>query len=176
MLSVRELEEKDIGPLSDYWFRSDDKFLIGMGVDLAKMPEREEWETMLREQLSQTYKEKRSYCIIWEDHGRSIGHSNVNKIVYGEEAYMHLHAWHHADRQRGMGVQLIKKTLPYFFKNLKLKKVLCEPYALNAAPNNALPKAGFKFVKKYVTIPGFINFEQEVNLWQMTKENFNKLK
>jgi RimJ/RimL family protein N-acetyltransferase len=174
MLSVRELEEKDIGPLSDYWFRASDGFLTGMGVDLEKMPERGEWEEMLRTQLTQGYREKQSYCMIWEEDGKAVGHSNVNKIVFGEEAYMHLHLWAQDARKRGRGVEFIGLTLPYFFRNLELKKVLCEPYALNPAPNRALPRAGFRFVKKYVTTPGWINFEQEVNLWEITREELNK--
>jgi hypothetical protein len=35
-----------------------------------------------------------------------------------------------------------------------------------------LAKVGFTFVKKYVTVPGIINFEQEVNRWQMSREQF----
>jgi len=37
-----------------------------MGVDINKMPGRNEWEEMLSEQLSQSYKDKKSYCIIWQ--------------------------------------------------------------------------------------------------------------
>lgn len=63
-------------------------------------------------------------------------------------------------------------TLSYFFEKLELKKIYYEPYALNTAPNKTLKKAGFEFVKKYVTTPGFLNFEQDVNQWQMTYEKF----
>lgn len=62
--------------------------------------------------------------------------------------------------------------LPWFFKNLKLKKIYCEPYALIPAPNKTLEKVGFKFVKTYVTTPGRLNFEQPVYLWEITYERF----
>ena len=120
-LSVRELRHIDIEPLSDYWFKSDPSFLVEMGVDLSKMPTRTEWNQMLIEQLSQSYEEKKSYCIIWLIDEEPVGHSNVNRIIFGEEAYMHLHIWQAGNRTRGMGFQFVKMTLPYFFKNMQLK-------------------------------------------------------
>ena len=77
LLSVREIQQSDIEPLSDYWFKSSPGFLIAMGVDLSKMPTREEWEEMLNEQLRQSYEEKKSYCIIWLLDDEPVGHSNV---------------------------------------------------------------------------------------------------
>ena len=93
LLSVREIQQSDIEPLSDYWFKSSPGFLTAMGVDFSKMPRRGEWEEMLNEQLRQSYEEKKSYCIIWLLDDEPIGHSNVNRILFGEEAYMHLHIW-----------------------------------------------------------------------------------
>lgn len=58
---------------------------------------------------------------------------------------------------------------------MELKNIYCEPYAQNPAPNKTLAKAGFLFVKKYTTIPGYLNFEQEVNQWLMTQEKFTSL-
>jgi ribosomal-protein-alanine N-acetyltransferase len=169
-LSVRELEQRDIDLIADYWLKSDDGFLISMGVDLKKLPKRNGLVAMLSQQLSQSYAEKQSYCIIWEIDDTAVGHSNVNKIIFGEEAYMHLHIWKNDVRQKGNGSRFVQLTLPYFFKNLKLKKLYCEPFAENEAPNRTLKKAGFDFVKKHVTIPGSLNFEQEVCRWEITKK------
>ena len=147
-----------------------------MGVDMNKMPTRQKWKEMLLEQLSQSYEEKKSYCIIWLVNGKPIGHSNINKIIFGEEAYMHLHIWYADVRKKGFGTAFIKMTLPWFFEKYKLKKLYCEPYALNPAPNKILEKAGFKFVKEYVTTPGWLNFEQPVKLWIMNYNNFKNIK
>ncbi len=172
LLSVREIQQSDIEPITQYWMSAAPAFLTGMGVDLSKMPSKEEWITMLSEQLAQSYPEKKSYCIIWQIDNKPIGHCNVNKIKFGEEAYMHLHMWNSDGRKKGMGTELVKMCLPYFFGNLKLKKIFSEPYALNPAPNKALEKAGFAFVKEYITIPGFLNFEQPVKLWEFTYEQY----
>jgi len=175
-LSVREIEERDIPFITEYWLESDAAFMKGMGVDMKKMLNKEQWRTMLLEQLSQPYTEKKSYCIIWQADGRAIGHSNVGKIQFGQEAYMHLHLWNTPIRKQGMGTELVKMTIPYFFKNMQIKKLYCEPYALNPAPNKTLGKVGFTFVKKYITTPGILNFEQEVNLWELSLEDFKNIK
>ena len=175
LLSVREISKNDIDLIASYWLDSERSFLEGMGVLVEKIPSREQWHSMLNEQLKQTYEEKQSYCIIWQVDGKPIGHSNVNKIIFGNEAYMHLHIWNSEVRKKGWGSVLIKKTLPYFFENMRLKKLFCEPNALNPAPNKTLEKVGFGFVKKYQTIPGWLNVEQEVNLWELSYEQFIKI-
>lgn len=175
MLSARELESRDIPVLTSYWVDADDDHLLAMGVALGKMMPREQWYAMLSKQLEQAYQDKQSYCIIWESDGQAIGHCNVNKVVFGKEAYMHLHLWHKDARLQGRGAALVKMSLPYFFKNLELQELFCEPYALNPAPNKTLAKVGFTFIKEYNTVPGFLNFEQAVNLWQLRKADFEKM-
>jgi RimJ/RimL family protein N-acetyltransferase len=171
-LSVKEMQEAEIDPLINYWLNSDAEFLNGMGVDLSKIPAEQDWRAMLLEQLQQTYSEKKSYCIIWLLNETPVGHSNVNKIIFGQEAYMHLHIWYANVRQKGLGSAFVKMTLPYFFKNLELQKIYCEPFALNPAPNKTLEKKGFRFIKEYTTTPGWLNFEQPVKLWELTKQEF----
>lgn len=173
-LSVRELQQSDIEHIVQYWLGSDNAFLESMGVDVLKMPVREEWINMLTQQLHQSYNEKQSYCMVWLVDDVPVGHSNVNKIIFGQEAYMHLHLWNAPVRQKGMGAAFVKMCLPYFFNNLQLQTLYCEPYALNPAPNKTLEKVGFEFVKKYTTVPGWLNFEQEVNLWKMSNGSFEK--
>ncbi len=170
VLSVREIQQHDVPLITEYWLSAEPAYLMAMGVDLTKMPGRQQWMSMLQEQISLPYQQKQSYCIIWLADGKPIGHSNVNKIIFGEEAYLHLHIWHAPMRSMHLATGLIKLTLPYFFNNLQLKKVYCEPYALNPPPNKALAKAGFVFIKEYITTPGTLNFEQPVRLWEIGRE------
>ncbi|MFT5779374.1 MAG: ribosomal-protein-alanine N-acetyltransferase [Crocinitomicaceae bacterium] len=168
ILTVREIEFKDIELIADYWLKSDPDFLVMMGVDLSEVPSREQITEMLTAQIDTPLAKKSSYALIWELNREQIGHTNVNNIAYGVEATLHLHLWNSDNRQRGMGADLVQKSIPVFFENLKLGKLICEPYSLNAAPNKTLEKVGFEFIKKYTTKPGTLNFEQEVNRWEMT--------
>ncbi|MCB0572293.1 MAG: GNAT family N-acetyltransferase [Phaeodactylibacter sp.] len=172
MLSVRPLQQNDIQMLADYWFTAEPEFLTGMGVDLEKMISRDSFTAMLEEQLNKPMEEKRSYAIIWLEHGRPIGHCNTNPTFFGDYAHMHLHLWGRQDRKKGLGASLVKMTLPHFFDSLQLRRLVCEPYALNPAPNRTLEKLGFVLEKEYVTTPGFINFEQPVKRWVLTAEQF----
>lgn len=174
-LSAREIIQSDIELIADYWLKSSDGHLISMGVDLNKMPSRDAFITMLESQLSLPYEEKLSYCTIWTVDGIPCGHCNVNKIIFGKHAYMHLHLWQPESRKLGLGSSLVKLSLPFFFSSLKLETVFCEPYALNPAPNNTLKKLGFEFVKEHITIPGTLNFEQSVSLWRLDKTKFEDL-
>ncbi|WP_262713659.1 hypothetical protein [Panacibacter ginsenosidivorans] len=35
-----------------------------------------------------------------------------------------------------------------------------------------MQKTGFEFLMQYRTVPGWLNFEQEVNLWRLTRERY----
>ena len=172
MLSVREIQERDIPSIIQYWMGADATFLQGMGVDTAKMPTREAWVEMLSDQIGKRYDQKISYCTIWEIDGEAVGHCNVTGIIFGEEAHMHLHLWKSATRRKGCGPSLVRLSLPYFFHNLELKVLYSTPYALNPAPNKALERAGFRFVKEYRGIPGSFSFEQQAMLWELSREMF----
>ncbi len=175
-LSVRELQASDIELIIAYWLNAEPDYLVGMGVDLGKIPGRDHWFNLLNNQLGLPYEEKKSYCMIWLIDGQPVGHCNVNNIRFGEEAYMHLHMWNPDIRQRGMGAELVKLCLPWFFKNMQLKRLFCEPYALNPAPNKTLERVGFRFVLEYIGIPGSLSFEQPVSRWELTHEDFLKMK
>jgi RimJ/RimL family protein N-acetyltransferase len=174
-LTVREMAESDIELITRYWTTVPADYLTAMGVDINKMPSPGQWPVLLSEQLSQPYHQKQSYCIIWLLNGKPVGHCNVNKIKCGVGAYMHLHIWYREFRKKGYGFEFLKLTVPYFFMNLALKNLYCEPLALNPAPNKTLQKLGFTYEKNYITIPGYLNFEQEVSRWKLSREKIYTL-
>lgn len=174
-IAVREITEEDIILISEYWQRASPEYLNGMGADINLLPDAAYFQDALQTQIQSDYPDKQSYCIIWLVDDKPVGHCNVNKIVFGQEAYMHLHLWHPEKRQQGLGVELVKMSLPFFFKNLQLKTLYCEPYALNPAPNNVLQKVGFEFLKEYITIPGALNFEQPVKRWALDIHRYQTL-
>jgi RimJ/RimL family protein N-acetyltransferase len=175
MLSTRPLQEADIPLLLQYWFEADESFLAGMGLDVSRLPSRDQFRSMLETLLNTPIEQRTSYCIIWLKDNTPIGHCNTNPTTFGLEAKMHLHLWHSSERKRGLGTELVKMSLPYFFNDLRLKQLWCEPYALNDAPNKTLEKVGFEFMKEYITTPGVFNFEQPVKQWRITKEQWQKL-
>ena len=171
-LSVRESDINDYEKVIDYFLKSDKAFLTNMGVDISKLPSRAEWLRILTADLSLDPESRQFFYVIWLLGNTAIGHSNINKIIYGEEAYMHLHLWEAHIRRKGIGYRLLKDTLPLYFNTYRLKNLYCEPSASNPAPNNTLKKLGFEFIKSYDTIPGWINYYQTVNRWGLTDKKF----
>lgn len=171
-LTIRELTAEDIADIANYWLDSEPAFLESLGVDLAKLPSREELTGALHAQLAKPIEERQSYCLIGEADGRAIGHCNTNPTTFGEEAWMHLHLWRPDARRRGLGTRLVRESVKRFFEALHLKRLYSEPMSSNEAPNRTLAKLGFELVKEYVTVPGSICYEQSVKLWLMTRERF----
>jgi RimJ/RimL family protein N-acetyltransferase len=153
----------DYGRMIDYFLQADKNFLIDMGVDPGKLPSRNDWLRRLLPDLERPDCEKQTYFLSWLHNGVAIGHSNVSKIRYGEEAYIHLHIWVPECRRVGMGTEFLRQSANTFIRKFALKSLYSEPYAENPAPNRALSKLGFRFIKRYWTVPGFVNFDQEVN-------------
>jgi RimJ/RimL family protein N-acetyltransferase len=174
-LSIREMQISDVPGIADYWLNAEVAFLLGMGVDVNKLPSREQLTNTLTEQIKKPIENKRSFCLIWLMDERPVGHTNTNPTWFGKEAYMHLHLWEKDLRQKGLGAAFIKLSLPVYFEKLRLKKLYCEPYALNPAPNKTIEKAGFELEKEYITIPGSLNFEQPVKRWVLTLEKLKQL-
>lgn len=174
-LSVRAMEATDIALMVDYFLNASEAFLKAMGADKSKLPNRSDWIALLEQDIEKPHAEKDFFYMIWEVDGQAIGHNNINKITYGKEASMHLHVWQPLKRQKGLGLQFLRLSIPHFFKEFELEYLLCEPYALNIAPNKTLRKLGFEFIKSYETKPGWINFYQAVNQYKLTKAQLKYL-
>lgn len=153
----------------DYFVDADDAFLRGMGVERALVPSKEDWLRSVLADHERADDEKDRLYVGWFYRGLQIGHSSVNRIKVGEEAFFHLHLWRPDLRTAGFGAHLCRRSIEIYFDRLRLKRLWCEPYAENPAPNRTLPKLGFQFIKRYRTVPGTINFEQDVNLYCLTR-------
>ena len=174
-LTVRELQLSDIENIVDYFVLADIDFLAGMGADKSKLPEREEWIKLLESEYQKPFNSKEFYYIIWSLDNQAIGHSNINNIEFGKSATMHLHLWNIEKRENGLGLYFLKQTLPYYFKNFNLERLICEPNSKNIAPNKVLVKIGFELVRTYATTPGWINLHQIVNRYEFKKEQWKFL-
>lgn len=174
-LSVRESSGSDFEKIVDYFLTADNEFLLKMGVDVSKLPERNAWLQLLKEDEQQPVESKKFFFVTWLLDDVPVGHSSINKIIFNEEAYMHLHMWSQGERQKGTGTKFVALCLPLYFTNFNLKKLYCEPYALNPAPNSTLKKLGFEFIMHYETTPGWLNFYQPVNKWCLDLEKYQNL-
>lgn len=109
------------------------------------------------------------FFVTWLLDDRAVGFSSCDKILFGECANMHLHVADPVRRTKGVGAACVSKSVEIYFRKLKLKQLFCESNAFNVAPNRTLQKAGFKYLKTYMTVPGPLNFHQPVTCWVMER-------
>ena len=164
-LSVREMRVEETPIVIDYFHSSTPEHLEMLGVDPTRLPPREVWENLFKSQYSLPLGERRGIFVIWLVDERPVGFSTCDKIVFGKQANMHLHLIEPTQRQRGIGAQCVRLSVDLYFRALDLKQLLCEPNAFNTGPNRTLQRAGFKYVKTHMTVPGPLNYHQPVNRW-----------
>jgi len=173
-LEVRPMLKEEIPIVLDYFLNAPKSYLRRMGVEPSLLPKKKAWRATIWNNLERPDEEKELFYLAWVQDGELIGHTNINMIRYQEEAFMHLHVWPEILRRKGMGTELVKLSLPFYFDRFKLKRLYCEPYTLNEPPNKTLVKAGFTFLGSEEKVPGPINFLQEVNKYVIEKSNVRK--
>jgi len=170
-LDVRPLTSRpDYERVCDYFLTADPAYLRGMGVDATKLLPRDEWLARPLADHERPDRDKQLCYVGWYVDDELVGHSSINKIVYGVEAYIHLHLWRAESRRAGAGTELFRRSANYFRRRFELARLYCEPWAENPAPNRVLAKLGFRLDKRYRTVPGLNHFEQDVNRYVIDRD------
>jgi len=56
-------------------------------------------------------------------------------------------------------------------ETLALERLFCEPSAFNVAPNRTPQRAGFRYVKTHMAVPGWLNHHQAVTRWVLERHD-----
>jgi len=168
-VAVREMPLSDVGIRIRYFHEASDDYLLALGVDRALLPTPETWQSFHERDYERPLTERENYALLWELDGRVVGFSALDHIVFGEEAFMHLHIVEQSWRRRGLGATFVKLSASRYFEVFALKQLYCEPNALNVAPNRTLQRAGFTYLFSHETIPGPINFRQVTTRWVLER-------
>ena len=164
-LLVREMENSEAHAVIDYFHNSTPEHLEMLGVDPTRLPSRDAWLEHFQREFSLPLKKRPAFYVIWLGGGLPVGFSSCNKIVIGERANMHLHVIDIGRRRQGIGTECVRRSVEIYFEKLQLRSLFCEPNAFNVAPNRTLQKAGFKYLKTHMTVPGPLNYHQAVTRW-----------
>ncbi len=169
-LSVRPFESAhEYRGMIDYFLGGDKGFLRGMGVDPAALPSHEDWLEAVLADHDRTDASKDRLYLAWLYDGEQVGHSSISHIQPRKIAHVHLHLWRSRLRRSGLGPRFLARSLDIYFERYQLESVASEPFADNPAPNRVLKKLGFRWVKRYRTVPSSIAPEQEVQRWEITR-------
>lgn len=165
VIDVRLMKLEESHLVVDYFHGASPEHLELLGVDPTRLPSPSAWQERLQSELARPL-ENRSYLLtIWLEDRQPVGFSTADKIAFGKHAYMHLHVTDPGRRGQGLGVACVKQSAAIYFDVLGIKQLYCEPNALNVAPNRALQRAGFKYLKTHMTVPGPLNYHQAVTRW-----------
>ena len=78
---------------------------------MPNFPIKKKWMRNLTSEFLKSKKYKSFYYIIWLIDNASVGHSNIVFIKFGQSAHMHLHLWLTDNRKRGIGYELLTKSI-----------------------------------------------------------------
>jgi len=168
-LTVREMTLEEADVIVGYFHDATPEHLELMGVDPTRLPTPEAWRERYRRDYAAPIEQRTTLLVAWLSDGQILGFSTCDKIVFGERANMHLHIVDPAHRQAGVGSECVRRTADLYFDRLELRRLYCEPNAFNVAPNRTLQKAGFRYVKTHMTVPGPLNYHQAVTRWAMER-------
>jgi hypothetical protein len=111
-------DRSDCERMVDYFLNADTPFLVGMGVDRGKLPERHVWIESVLADLERPDHEKDRCYLAWVYDGTPVGHSSINEIKAGDEVFIHLHMWATGLRQGGLGTQFFARSAAEFMRRL----------------------------------------------------------
>jgi RimJ/RimL family protein N-acetyltransferase len=168
-LTVREMMASEVDVIIQYFQDSTPEHLETLGVDPTRLPPVQSWRERLQRECTLPIEQRTMMLVIWLSDDQPVGFSTSDKIRYGEQAHMHLHVTEPERRHQGTGVECVRRSADIYFERLKLKRLFCEPNAFNVPPNRTLQKAGFKYLKTHMTVPGPLNFHQAVTRWVMER-------
>ena len=88
---VREMRPAAVDVVVDYLHGATAEHLELLGVDPAPPPGPERWRRTMQDQLATPVPQRLALLVLWELDGAPVGFSSADKIVYGEQASLHLH-------------------------------------------------------------------------------------
>jgi len=156
----------------DYYLGLGEEGQRAMGIDPGRLPSREEWVAAVRADLDRADAERERFYVGWYLGERRVGHSSLSHIEPGVKGHCHLHLWEPELRRSGRGPRFLADSIDLYFERFDLETVVCEPRAENPAPNRALPKLGFRLVKRYRTVPTSMAYEQDIHRWEVSREEW----
>jgi RimJ/RimL family protein N-acetyltransferase len=168
-LTVREMAVDEVGLIINYFHQSTPEHLEILGVDPTRLATPDRWRERYVAEYKKPAEDRATVLVVWELDGGPVGFSTADKIVYGEQAHMHLHVIDAQLHMSGIGSRCVPLSVDLYFDRLRLKRLFCEPNAFNVAPNRLLHRAGFRYVKTHMTVPGPLNYHQAVTRWVFEK-------
>ena len=103
-LTVREMTDSEFELVIEYFYKSTPEFLETLGVDPTRFPSPDSWRERFQRERARPIQRRTWLIVTWLADNQPLGFSTSDKIVYGEQANMHLHVVDPEHRNRGYAV------------------------------------------------------------------------
>jgi hypothetical protein len=163
ILSIRDLEEKDIPTIVNYFLNRPDDMLSKDGFDTLKIPFEEE----LIEGLQTSIATKKEHNIILKEGGKGYGHCAIERFTENGEGYLYFYDWNGMLKREKVIDGLLNKAIGHIIETYSLKTIYVEPTKGDEYRNEALKRAGFELVKEDKYVRDVWSGEKVFNLWKL---------
>jgi RimJ/RimL family protein N-acetyltransferase len=143
-VALRDMNLADVALFKDYWYRSSDAFLRGMGVDPNKMKPEVEFVNSLGDAIKDNLKKSTSKLpfLTIELDGIPVGSHSVGDVVEGDTAVFHAHLWDLRVRGIGLCTYTYPRAAKLFMDRFELNELTFKTPAQNEAANRIKEKLG----------------------------------
>ncbi len=173
LISIRDLSEKDIPLILDYWYRSPPGYIDSMGVDSSKLQPEPVFEKTLQEKCRQNPDPKTSKlnALVIDYENEPVGFHAINPVIEGNFGVFHAHLWKPELRGRGLAFHTYAMACRLFLKRFNLNRILFKTPIQNAAAIRVKEKLGIRCIgQETVTDFGIIKNGTLVQVFELTRK------
>jgi len=150
---LRDVEERDVPAIVSYWHDSPPEYLRSIGLDVGRLPSREEMAKRLRAMATSGGLARRA-TLVCESGGRPVGVGTLRTGMEKKQGYAHTHILDDALRGRGLGHLLLVPVFGAWFRSFPVDEIIAQVVPENARVNRALQKSGLVPTKVELENPG----------------------
>jgi len=165
---ARDLEERDLESILNYWFNENPEFYQSMGVDANRMPPRTQRREFFKNMIGADPKHASSFMMIAECDGKTVAYTLFNHIMPGESCQVHIHVLDPEFRKQGFSSEFFAKGFPIIPDLLNVRKIILEPNANHLPVNRMIQRFGLKPVRTYHKPAQGICMAMEVNRYELS--------
>jgi RimJ/RimL family protein N-acetyltransferase len=177
LISIRDLSEKDIPLILNYWFHSPSGFVEAMGVDLNKLPKESQMEQYLKDTLAKNKELSASklHALVIEYGGEAVGFHTLNPIIENDYGIFHAHIIKPEMRSKGLAPYTYPMACKRFLKRFNLKRILFKTPIQNTGAIRVKEKLGIRFIGEELVDFGIIKAGTRARVYELTKEEVDTL-
>lgn len=147
-ISLRDLSEKDIPFICNYWFRSPPGFLESIAIDPAKLPTEPELEKYLIEKIQANLllptSKLDALAILYDN--QPIGIHTIYPLTEGDFGVVHAQLCNPEMRGRGLGMYSYPMACRAFIQRFNLKRILFKTPQQNIGALRVKEKLGIRCI------------------------------